>query len=398
MSEKRKDNKGRVLRVGESQRKDLLYQYRYTDLAGVRRTIYEADLKTLREREAEIHNTLKCRMDYSKGGITVLELVQRYVDSKKGLKHNTKLNYDRAISSLQRFPFSNILIRDVKVSDAKQWIVDMYEDGFCYGTISTYRGIVAPAFKMACEEEIIIKNPFVFNTSAVIPRNITKKNILTHKQEEKFLSFVKTSNVYKKKYNMFVILIETGMRVSELCGLTKDDVDLKNRRVHINKQLMRPTGEDYFIETPKSSSGERFIPMSEKAYWCFLDVVENRPKPKVEWTINGYGGFLFLDRDQKPKVAAHIENELRYAIRKYRKLHPNDDVPYITPHSLRHTFCTRLIEAGVDVKTVQYLMGHADSSTTLNIYTHISYNHVLEQVSKVENFGSFTKKTRKAKA
>ena len=70
MSEKRKDNKGRILRTGESQRKDLIYQYRYTDIRGKRQTVYSSDLKELREKEKEIQKQLDDGIDYAAGKIT----------------------------------------------------------------------------------------------------------------------------------------------------------------------------------------------------------------------------------------------------------------------------------------------------------------------------------------
>ena len=90
MSEKRKDHKGRILRTGESQRKDLIYQYRYTDIRGKRQTVYSSDLRELREKEKEIQKQLDAGIDYAAGKITVIELVERYIGLKQGACFNTK--------------------------------------------------------------------------------------------------------------------------------------------------------------------------------------------------------------------------------------------------------------------------------------------------------------------
>lgn len=90
---RRKDNKGRVLRTGESQRKDLIYQYRYTDALGNRKCIYASDLKTLREKEDELQKSLEDGLDYAGGEITVYELLQRYLSLKCGVRYNTKVGY-----------------------------------------------------------------------------------------------------------------------------------------------------------------------------------------------------------------------------------------------------------------------------------------------------------------
>ena len=79
-------------------------------------------------------------------------------------------------------------------------------------------------------------------------------------------------------------------------------------------------------------------------------------------------------------MALHIENELRWAMKKYRKLHPDKPLPHITPHVFRHTFCTNYANAGMDIKNLQYLMGHSDAGVTLNVYTHASYSHAASQM------------------
>ena len=95
MSEKRKDNKGRILRTGESQRKDLIYQYRYTDIRGKRQTVYSSDLKELREKEKEIQKQLDDGIDYATGKINVIQLLERYISIKQGVRYNTKVGYTR---------------------------------------------------------------------------------------------------------------------------------------------------------------------------------------------------------------------------------------------------------------------------------------------------------------
>ena len=104
---------------------------------------------------------------------------------------------------------------------------------------------------------------------------------------------------------------------------------------------------------------------------------------KTEIVVDGYGSFLLLDKDDKPKVALHIENEMRWAMKKYKKLHPDKPLPHITPHVFRHTFCTNMASAGMDIKNLQYVMGHSDVGVTLNVYTHASYDRAAEQMARI---------------
>ena len=133
MSEKRKDHKGRILRTGESQRKDLIYQYRYTDIRGKRQTIYSSD-----------------------------SLLERYISLKQGVRYNTKAGYNFVLNLVKKEDFGYRQIRDIKVSDAQQWIMKLHNDGKGYSTITNVRGVVKPAFQMAYNEDIIRRNPFDF--------------------------------------------------------------------------------------------------------------------------------------------------------------------------------------------------------------------------------------------
>lgn len=93
-----------------------------------------------------------------------------------------------------------------------------------------------------------------------------------------------------------------------------------------------------------------------------------------------------LDKNGNPKVALHIENEMRWAMKKYKKLHPDKPLPHITPHVFRHTFCTTYAQAGMDIKNLQYLMGHSDAGVTLNVYTHANYAHAADQMARIMEF------------
>ena len=107
MSEKRRDNKGRVLQKGESQRKDNRYQFRYTDNMGKRRTIYSSDLNDLRKREKEFRKSIENGINYAEGNITVLELVKRYTSLKQGVRYNTKVGYSTALNTIEDEEFGH---------------------------------------------------------------------------------------------------------------------------------------------------------------------------------------------------------------------------------------------------------------------------------------------------
>lgn len=396
MSEKRKDNKGRILRTGESQRKDLIYQYRYTDIRGKRQTVYSSDLKELREKEKEIQKQLDDGIDYAAGKINVIQLLERYISIKQGVRYNTKVGYNFVLNLVKKEDFGYRSIRDIKVSDAQKWIMKLHEDGKGYSTLTSVRGVVKPAFQMAYNEEVVQRNPFDFKLTDVVVNDSQKRISLTEKQQKVWMNFIREDKSYAKYYDEFVVLLGTGMRVSEFCGLTLQDLDFQNRKIRVDHQLIRESGGKYYVEKTKTECGRRFIPMTEDVFQSLQNLLANRKRLKNEVIIDGYSGFLLLDKNNRPKVALHIENEMRWAMKKYRKLYPDAPLPHITPHVFRHTFCTNMANAGMDIKALQYVMGHSDASITLNVYTHASYDHAAEQMAKLVDFpGSSDRQERK---
>ena len=190
MSEKRKDSKGRVLKDGESQRANGTYDYRYTDIHKKRRCIYAKSLTELRKKEEELWRNLADGIDYAAGEMTVADLVDRYMNLKRGLKPNSLRSYNTAIKRIHADPFGKKAIKTVKLSDAKGWFVFLHDSGFKQNTIGILQSVVRPAFEMAVEDDIIRKNPFKFKLSDVVPKDAYVRDALTREQQMKYLQFV----------------------------------------------------------------------------------------------------------------------------------------------------------------------------------------------------------------
>ena len=126
--------------------------------------------------------------------------------------------------------------------------------------------------------------------------------------------------------------------------------------------------------------------MTEEVYNSLKNILKNRRTVKKEMIVNGYRNFILIDKKEQPKVTLHIENEMRWAMKKYKKLNPDHPLPNITPHVMRHTFCTKLANAGMDVKSLQYVMGHSDVGVTLNVYIHANYDRAEEQMTELIEF------------
>lgn len=395
MSEIRKDNKGRRLATGESQDKDGRYRYRYNDSFGKRKSVYSWRLTesdpypkgkrkdiSLREKEKEVEKALRNAVATSGGNMTVLELVQKYISQKRGVKHNTQANYNFVINVIKKEDFGAKRIDTIKLSDAKTWLIKLQDDGRGYSSIHSIRGVVRPAFQMAVDDDLINKNPFEFQLATVVVNDSVTREAITRKQQREFLRFIKADKHFCKYYDGIYILFHTGLRVSEFVGLTINDIEFNKERIKVDHQLQRTRNMKYEILTPKTEKGERYVPMQKDVADCFRRVIQNRKHPKIEPMIDGYSGFLFLDKNDMPMVALHWEKYFQHIREKYNSIY-RVQMPCITPHVCRHTFCSNMAKSGMNPKTLQYIMGHSDIGVTLNTYTHLQFEDALEEMKKV---------------
>ena len=395
MSEIRKDSKGRRLATGESQDKDGRYRYKYNDAFGKRKSVYSWRLTesdpypkgkrkdiSLREKEKEVEKALRNAVATSGGNMTVLELVQKYISQKRGVKHNTQANYNFVINVIKKEDFGAKRIDKIKLSDAKTWLIKLQDDGRGYSSIHSIRGVVRPAFQMAVDDDLINKNPFEFQLATVVVNDSVTREAITRKQQREFLRFIKEDKHFCKYYDGIYILFHTGLRVSEFVGLTINDIEFDKERIKVDHQLQRTRNMKYEILTPKTEKGERYVPMQKDVADCFRRIIQNRKHPKIEPMIDGYSGFLFLDKNDMPMVALHWEKYFQHIREKYNSIY-KVQMPCITPHVCRHTFCSNMAKSGMNPKTLQYIMGHSDIGVTLNTYTHLQFEDALEEMKKV---------------
>lgn len=397
MSEKRRDSKGRILRNGECQRKDGLYQYDYIDMNGKPRCLYSWKLentdplpkgkrkcKSLRDKEREVQKALVDGITPYGGQLTVLELTKKYTLQKTGVRASTRAGYKTVLNILEKEEFGAKRIDKVKLSDAKGWLIKLQnKDGKSYSSIHTIRGVLRPAFQVAVDDDLIRKNPFEFQLVSVIVNDSVTREAITHDQKRKFLEFVKNDKHFCKYYDGIYILFYTGMRISEFVGLTVKDIDFKENTVKIDHQLQRTSQMQYIIEAPKTDAGVRTIPMTSEVNECFKRIIKNRPKLKVEPMVDGKAGFLYLDKNGMPMVALHWEKYFQHIVEKYNKIY-KVQMPKVTPHVCRHTYCSHCASSGMNPKHLQYLMGHSDIGVTLNTYTHVDFDNVKKEVKSLE--------------
>lgn len=397
MSEKRRDNRGRILHEGEIQLSNGRYRYKYKDAFGDEKCAYSWRLDkndrmpvgkkaeiSLREKERQIAADLFDQIVPQGGNLKVIDLVEKYISLKTGVRPSTEAGYKTVIQLLKKEEFGTKRIDKVKISDAKGWLIKLQQkDKKGFSTIRTIRGILRPAFQLAVDDDLIRKNPFSFELSTVIYDDSVTREALSREDERKFLKFVREDQHFQKYYDGIYILFNTGLRISEFVGLTIRDVDFKNMKINVDHQLQRYNGVGNKIVAPKTESGIRQIPMTNEVADCFRRILQSREAPKIEPMLDGYTGFIFLDKKGHPMAAYHWEKYFQHICEKYNSIY-KVQMPKVTPHVCRHTFCSRMAAARMNPKTLQYIMGHADISVTLNTYTHLGFEDVSTELKRVE--------------
>ena len=255
-------------------------------------------------------------------------------------------------------------------------------DGRGYSSIHSIRGVLRPAFQLAVDDDLIRKNPFGFELASVIVNDSITREAISRKQERELLRFIKEDKHFSRYYDAIYILFHAGLRISEFCGLTISDLEFDQNRIKVDHQLQRTSQMQYLVQAPKTESGIRYVPMREDVAACFRRILVKREAPKAEPMVDGYTGFLFLDKNEKPMVALHWEKYLQHIVEKYNKTY-RVQMPKVTPHVCRHTFCSNMAKSGMNPKTLQYIMGHSDISVTLNVYTHVQFDDALAEMCRV---------------
>lgn len=253
-------------------------------------------------------------------------------------------------------------------------------------TIDNIHNVLHQVFQVAVDDNYIRANPcdkMLKELKVAHGHEVEKRKALSEAQQNLFLQFLLDTERYNHWYPVFYILLNTGMRVGELTGLRWRDVDFDSGFISVNHTLVYYNHRDelgtYFsINTPKTDAGRREIPMIEGVRHAFeLERQYQKENGIVSKSrIDGFEDFIFVNRNGEVQHQGTLNKALKRIARdcndKVLLEQDIEDNPVLLPnfscHILRHTFATRLCEAGVNLKVIQDILGHVDVSTTMNIY------------------------------
>lgn len=388
-STKRKDKDRIVLRKGECQRPNGSYDYRWTDQFGKRHVIYGKTLEELREKEKEVDRDISDGIKAEKRNTTINELFNLWCHIKRGLKDNTFQNYKYMYNTFVRPKFGKLKISQVKKSDVKRFYNYLADErGLQASTIDSIHTVLHQVFDLAVDDGYIRSNP----SERVLKElkqahcfQTEKRKALTVAEQELFLDYLRNTPRYRHWYPIFAVMLGTGLRVGEATGLRWCDIDLDEGLIDVNHTLVYYShgpqkGCSFNVNTPKTKAGERVVPMLGFVKEAFLEERENQKETGISCkaSVDGYTDFIFVNRYGDTQHLGTLNKAIRRIIRDCndaqfeRSENPEVLLPHFSCHTLRHTFTTRMCEAGVNIKVIQDALGHADVSTTLGIYADVT--------------------------
>ncbi len=395
---KRKDNKGRILRDNEYQKSDGRYEYRYPDGKGGLKSVYSWRLvetdKTpagkkhtaaLRELEKTIKRDLEDGIIVQKK-VTLNALWDEYIRNKTELKQSTRTNYKYMYDKYVRNVLGNMNVSAIKYSTMKNFFNDLIvEKGFKPASVEVLHTVLHPVFRIAVKDGYIRINP-TDDIIAELKRSHDwdkkTRHALTVEQQEAFIDYTANSKKYSHWLPLLTCLLGTGCRIGEMLGLRWCDIDFKEGIISINHSLVyrqQDNGKcEFHITTTKTKNSNRVIPMFKSVQNALLsEKLKQMQNGFCMTEIDGYSGFVWKNKRGTVFNPQSVNKAIDRIVRDYNA----DEItqaakerreplllPNFSNHVLRHTFCTRLCENETDLKLIQEIMGHADISTTMDVY------------------------------
>lgn len=392
-----KNLKGKELGKGIRQRKDGRYEARAV-VEGINISIIKSSLKECLEEFKEAKKMASNNMDMKRVNITLNEWFEEWFEQYK--KPYIKETSIYPLRSKYYNIFGNTLgdkkVAEINNIDIQSVINSMRDNGRAASSMRTALSIIRECLESAKNNRIIQVNP-CFDIKVYWENKTTLRRFLSKEEQDLFLS--KSKNNGDWYYEMFYIMLHTGMRIGEVGGLKWEDVDFKNKCIHINRSLscQYEKGKKIMrLTTPKTHNSYRDIPFIGEVENMFNSQYKKQQIYKENlgdrWREEeGFENFVFTSSMGSPvtryiaekqinKIVKEINEEEMFSAAKENRTPKIFEKVY--PHALRHTFCSRCFECNMNPKVVQKIMGHQHYSTTIDIYTHVTNEKIEDEISK----------------
>lgn len=370
---------GKELGRGITQRKDGLYQGRFVNRFGKKQTIYAPTLNEVRQKLRNAQYEDEKALNVVTKDMTLDEWYLVWMNTcKKNCRDSTKESYAtyyrriqkalgwRKLTSLNLIIMQqaiNELVSDNARKNSKKILVDMLEK--------------------AIDADLIVKNTAKKINSVITKEEKSERRVLSEKEEVLFLEYAEQSFYY----NLYVVALNTGLRIGELMGLTWNDVDLKKKVLNIRHTLcyFRKDGKYiHELHDTKTKNGRRTIPLTQRAY----DALKSQRVKKMGMLLKGkvapegFEDLVFVTRNNRPTQQFLVNDSILLIVKRIQKTNP--EFEEFSSHSFRHTFATRAIENGMQPKTLQKLLGHGSLQMTMDLYCHVTEDTLFDAMKLME--------------
>ena len=317
------------------------------------KTIYGKTIKEVEKKSRELYGQIDSGLKIC-DDITVAEWSDIWLKTfKTNIANNTYARYQGIIENQIKPIIGDIPLVSVRLNIIQGMINDL-KDSYSSATIKKIKAVLYQIFKQAVKSQYIITNPVDGVDTPQLQQ--TDRTPISEECIKKLIQFC--SDGYK--HACFIMtLLYTGMRRGEILALTVDDIDIENRLIYVNKAVEFIKNSPN-IKTPKTKSGIRSIPIVDSLLPYISKVISDKKKEDI----------VFTDDKGNMYNKTGIQRMYKNFIIEFNEYLGEAKV-YFTMHQFRHTFCTMLYNAGVDVKTAQDILGHSSVNVTLNIYTHL---------------------------
>lgn len=416
-SSKRRDTKGRVLEKGEYQKDSGVYEYRYKDIHGKTRSIYswrltasdpqpkgKAPCKPLRDMIQDINEDKHNNIDTFVAKTTTLnDRFDIYIEGKINLRRSTKQNYIYMYDKYVRDSVGRMKMCEINYSIIQRLYNDMITKyGFKPNSMESLHTVLNPIFDRAVWDNLIDSNPCPMAMKQIRASDAwvkEKKLPLTLEQQQTFMRFLESSPKYRHWLNILTVLLGTGMRIGECLGLTWSECQFKTGMIFVTHTLNYRKQEDghcrHYVEfLPKTQAGIRSIPMFDEVRTALLEEKERQDRVgTADTVIDGVSGWVFTNRDGTVFKEKNINDAIERIYKAYNASEQEAAeregrepflLPHFTCHQLRKTFCTRLCESENRPKIVQAVMGHANISTTMDVYAEVEERAKKEAIVQLQ--------------
>ncbi|MEJ6952433.1 tyrosine-type recombinase/integrase [Natronospora cellulosivora (SeqCode)] len=345
-----------------------------------RRTFYGDTRKEVAKQMTEAKHKLMTGTYIEPSNIKLSDWLDKWIEGRKpSIAYSTYSNYKTMIKNHINPDIGNVKLKDLRARQVQDLLNYKLEKGKTNGkgglstrTVKYIYQTLHAALEQAIKERLI-------------PANICAAVEIPKKQEEKRLHTWSIKEVYKflevakeyRYYSIYFLALNTGMRRGELLGLKWKDVFIENKRIEVVRQLAR-TNNGLEFKKVKTEAGNRIIPITD-------DVVKFLKSHRIKQNENKLAlGEAYNDKDIVSCSEIGTPISPRSLLREFKKIIKAADLPEIRFHDLRHTFATLFIEAGGPIKTLQQILGHSSITVTIDTYSHVTDEMLIEAERKIE--------------